>query len=450
MELYDVAIIGAGPGGYVAAIRAAQIGKKVVVVEQGPVGGTCLNVGCIPSKTFLRHAEWALTMRHANEAGLENQLGKVDIRKLVARKVAVVDTLRGGIRHLFQKYKITLVQGRAQFNARNELEVDGKTIKANKTLLATGSVPFVPPIPGLSDLSFDTTDSFFDLESLPSRLVIIGGGVIGVELAFAMAPLGVETCILEVAGDILLSEDPEARQVIKKELKRLGIEVLAGINIQSVAKDHVQLADRQVPFDRLLVATGRVADLALARQLGLKLDERSRFVQVDSSYQTSKAGVYAIGDLIGGLMLAHTASAEGLAAVDSIFGQPGAPVDPNRIPRCVYSFPEIASVGLSEEEARRQGRDVVVKKQPFSGNGRAISAGETAGFVKLITDRKYGEVLGAVIVGAQATEMIHTVLATMQSEGTVQDLSEQIFAHPTLSEVIGETAKSVIFKAIHE
>lgn len=449
LDNYDVVVIGAGPGGYVAAIRAAQLGKKVAVVEEKHLGGACLNVGCIPSKTFLKHSEWLLTLKEANQYGIENQVTHIDIKKLVQRKVKVVSTLRGGIDHLFKKNNITLLQGHAQIGSSGQVTVNNQPVQAKKILIATGSQPFVPPIPGIKDVKYDTTDSFFDMETLPKRLVIIGGGVIGVELAFSMAPLGVETTIVEVAKDILLTEDIEARDIIKKELAKLHINVIIGAKINNVKTGQIELADKSLPFDRLLVATGRHANLELAKQAGVSLTENGKFVKVNTSYQTSKNHIYAIGDIVGGWMLAHAASEEGLVAVDHMFGRTNPGVKQALIPRCVYSFPEIASVGLTEEEAKQKGIDVIIKKQPFAVNGKAISANETDGFVKLIAEKKYGEIIGAVIVGAHATEMIHTILSTMQAEGTIDDLAEQVFAHPTLSEVMGETAKSVVFKAIH-
>lgn len=450
MDSYDVVVVGAGPGGYVAAVRAAQLGKKVAVVEAKQLGGTCLNVGCIPSKTFLKHSEWLLTLQEANKYGVDSKLIGIDIARLVERKKKVVNTLRGGIDHLFKKNKITLFQGQAQIGKDHGIVVNGQVIKARNILLATGSEPFVPPIKGISDVRYDTTDSFFDLQSMPRQLVIIGGGVIGVELAFAMAPLGVETTIVEVARDILLTEDSEARDIIKKELKKLNIKVIAGAKIDHVESGQIVLQDTNIPFDKLLVATGRKANLALASQLGLALSDNGKFIKVDKHYKTSINNVYAIGDVIGGWMLAHAASQEGITAIDKMFGHADSVMKQELVPRCVYSFPEIASVGLTEEDVRSKGMDVTIKKQAFAANGKSISADETTGFVKLIAGKQYGEILGAVIVGAHATEMIHTVLSTMQAEGTIDDLAEQVFGHPTMSEVIGETAKSIIFKAIHE
>ncbi|WP_066568740.1 dihydrolipoyl dehydrogenase [Snodgrassella sp. CFCC 13594] len=451
MERFDLVVIGAGPGGYVAAVRAAQLGKKVAVVEAKAVGGTCLNVGCIPSKTFLKHSEWVQTLQEANHFGIENSITKIDITKLVKRKNSVVKSLQGGIKHLFGKYKIPLYSGLAAVSADKTVRIGNEQIRGEKILLACGSVPFVPPIKGLPEVPYVTTDDFFDLDKLPQQLIIIGGGVIGVELAFAMAPLGVQTTIVEVADDVLLTEDPEAREIVKQHLAKLGITLKVKAKIAGVMDKALQVDGQALPFDKLLVATGRKADLNLAASLKLKLSDNGKFIHVNADYQTSVPGIYAIGDAIGGWMLAHAASQEGIIAVERMFKGSQVDLNQNWVPRGVYSFPEIGSIGLSEAQAKAQyGDQVVVKKQPFAANGKAISANETAGFVKLITEKTYGEILGAVIVGAHATELIHTVGAVMQAEGTVDDLAQQVFAHPTISEVIGETAKSVLFKAIHE
>lgn len=449
MSNYDLVVIGAGPGGYVAAIRAAQLGKKVAVVEKKQLGGTCLNAGCIPSKTFLKHSEWLLTLNTANRYGIKNQVTDINIAKLVKRKCEVVQTLRNGIDYLFKKNSITLIKGEAQINEHQKVIVNGQEIQAKKILLATGSEPSVPPINGLDSVPYDTTDTFFDMQTLPKQLLIIGGGVIGVELAFSMAPLGVKTTIIEVAEDILLTEDKEAREIIKQELKRLNVDLFIGQKIVSIQNNLAILPNQKISFDKLLISTGRKANIGLAKNLGLQLTNNNKFVYVDEQYQTSIKNIYAIGDLIGNWMLAHAASLEGIVAVDRMFNHGNNLVNQNLIPRCVYSFPEIASVGLTEEEAKKQGKNTAVKKQLFATNGKAIAANETVGFIKIIIDKQYGEILGAVIVGSHATEMIHTIAAVIQAEGTVNDLADMCFAHPTLSEVIGETAKSLVFKAIH-
>lgn len=450
MKDFDLVVIGAGPGGYVAALRAAQFGKRVAVVEKKQLGGTCLNVGCIPSKTFLKHSEWALTLKEANRNGLKNDLLEIDLGQLIKRKEQVVGTLQGGIRQLLKKNAIDYYEGEAILAKNGDVQIGSEYIHGDKILLATGSHPFVPSIEGLQSVDYLTTDTFFDMKKLPKSLVIIGGGVIAIELAFAMAPLGVEVSIVEVAPDVLLTEDEDARRLIKAQLKQFGVTVITQANIKKVVKEALYLSEQMIPFDQLLVATGRKANLEIPLRLGLKVTADKKFLSVNTVFQTSQPSIYAVGDVVGGLQLAHAASEEGLAAVSHMFAKEKRVVDNNRIPRCLYTFPEVASVGLSEQQAKELGREVTIKSLPFAGNGKAISALQTQGFVKLITDKTYGEILGAVIVGVHATEMIHTVLAIMASEGTVDELASMVFAHPTLSEILGETAKSVVFKAVHE
>lgn len=449
MKQFDLIVIGAGPGGYVAAIKAAQCGQKVAVVERKNIGGTCLNVGCIPSKAYLKHADWLLSLKEAHQFGTRIAIESIDFSKLVRRKDKIVRTLQGGIEHLFKQNEIAYFTGEASIKGKT-VTVNGEKFSAQNILLATGSSPFVPPIAGIENVPYLTTDTFFDLRELPKQLVIIGGGVIALELAFAMAPLDVSVTILEVAEDILLTEDPEARAIIKKRLQQLNIAVETGVSIQNVTKESVQLySGKVVPFEQLLVATGRKANLALPKEIGLELDESGRFVKVNKYYETSQKGIYAIGDLIGGYMLAHAATAEGLRAVAHMTGNSQEPLNQARIPRCIYTNPEVASFGLSEAEAKQNGYDVKVNKMPYSIIGKAIATDDTEGFVKIISEKKYNEILGAVIVGSHATESIHTILAVSQSEGRVDELANLTFAHPTLSELIGEVSSSLISKAIH-
>lgn len=448
MNRYDLVVVGAGPGGYVGAIRAAQNGLRVAVIEKKALGGTCLNVGCIPSKNYLEHAHWALTFKEAENYGFTFSTPSFDYARLVNHKNQVIKTLQGGIQHLFKQHAIDYIVGEAIVED-GKLLVNNQEIIYEKLLLATGSHPFVPPINGIETVDYFTTDTFFDLTTLPSELAIIGGGVIAVELAFAMQPLGSKVTLIEVAPDILLTEDVEARQLIKQQLLAMGIKVITKAKIERVSKEAIYLADQAISFSHLLVATGRKPNLELAKQLNVTLDEQGRFVKVNPYYQTNQKNIYAIGDLIGGYQLAHAASAEGLKAVAAICNKPTYPVLKEEVPRCIYTSPEVASFGLNEQEAKEQYQEITIKKVPFAGNGKAIATNHTQGFIKLIMDQQYHQILGAVIVGTGATEMIHTLLATKKAEGTIDELADMTFAHPTLSEVIGEGANGLLGQAIH-
>ncbi|WP_085060236.1 dihydrolipoyl dehydrogenase [Staphylococcus haemolyticus] len=447
-ESYDLIVVGAGPGGYVAAIRAAQLGQKVAIVEKTNAGGTCLNVGCIPSKTLLEHGTKAHDIRKANDWGIETQGMKVNFSKLVQRKQHIVNTLTGGVKQLLKKNKVTFIKGEATVTKDLEVKVSNQSYQAKDIILATGSKPFIPPIEGLNDIKYETTDTFFDIETLPKQLAIIGGGVIATELASSMADLGVEVTMIEVNEDILLTEIEEVRELLKDHLKNQSIRILTGAKISKVTTSKVILDNHEdVSFDTLLVATGRQPNIKVAEDLDINMD--GKFVQVDEHYQTTINHVYAIGDLVKGYQLAHSASSHGLHVVETLAGLKPTPVSPNNITRCIYTRLEAASVGLSESQAKEAGYDVSVTQSSFQGNAKALVKGEVQGFIKIVTDKAYGEVLGAFIVGPHATDLISEVLGVKASEGTMNELSNIIQPHPSLSEAIGESANAYFGKAIH-
>ncbi len=444
MKHYDVLIIGAGPGGYIAAEEAARLGKSVAVIDRQAIGGTCLNVGCIPSKAYLEHAHWIHSMSKAQQYGMQVEFDGVDFTQLYERKNKVVSSLQKGILSTFKSLNIDFIEGEAIYTANNTFEVNGEKITYGDVLLATGSQPFVPPIPGLSSQEYLTTDTFFSMEELPEKLVIIGGGVIAVELAFAMEALGVDVTMLEVAKDILLTEDEDARKIIKQKLKnRMTVET--EVAIKNVSDNAVELVgDKQYPYDQLLIATGRKPNTELAQAMNVALDKQGKFIAVDEYYQTFKEHVYAIGDVIGGYTLAHSASAEGIKAVRAMNGMKERPILNRFVPRSLFTNPEVATFGLSEEEAKNQGYDVVVGQLPFGFNGRAIAVDQTDGFIKLMVDRKYGEILGAVICGPEATEILHQVLTLVEAEGTIYELASTVYSHPTVSELVQDVAKAIV------
>lgn len=447
-DSYDLIVVGAGPGGYVAAIRAAQLGQKVAIVEKTNAGGTCLNVGCIPSKTLLEHGTKAHDIRKANDWGIETQGMKVNFSKLVQRKQHIVSTLTGGVKQLLKKNKVNFIKGEATVTKDLEVKVGNQSYQAKDIILATGSKPFIPPIEGLNDIKYETTDTFFDIETLPKQLAIIGGGVIATELASSMADLGVEVTMIEVNEDILLTEIEEVRELLKDHLKNQSIRILTGAKISKVTTSKVILDNHEdVSFDTLLVATGRQPNIKVVEDLDIDMD--GKFVQVDEHYQTTINHVYAIGDLVKGYQLAHSASSHGLHVVETLAGLKPTPVSPNNITRCIYTRLEAASVGLSESQAKEAGYDVSVTQSSFQGNAKALVKGEVQGFIKIVTDKAYGEVLGAFIVGPHATDLISEVLGVKASEGTMNELSNIIQPHPSLSEAIGESADAYFGKAIH-
>lgn len=449
-EKYDVAVIGGGPGGYVAAIRLAQYGKKVVLFEANNLGGTCLNVGCIPSKSLLRSAEIVETIKRSEEFGVMSKGFNIDYKVIKSRKDEIVNQLVTGVGYLLKKNNITIKNEYVESIEQSEVLTKENRYDVSQIILATGSKPFVPKIAGIDEIEFDTTDTIFQWTELPDKMVIIGGGVIGVEMAQAFASFDVEVTVVEVAEEILLTEDKAARDLVRNHLKDQGVHIIEHASIKKIEKGMLKLQDKTIPFDKVLIATGRKNNLELAKKLNVALSENQKFVEVNENMQTSIKHIYAIGDIIPGLQLAHAASHEGSIAAAHICKEPFKAGDSNAVPRCVYTTPEIASFGMDLETALNQGFDAHVYQYDLSGNGKAMAYGDTQGFVKIISEQKYGEILGAVICGPHATELISTILAVKESEGTVFEMKDQIFAHPTVSESIGEASLDYFDLAIHK
>ncbi|WP_342028021.1 dihydrolipoyl dehydrogenase [Lentibacillus halodurans] len=462
MKTYNLAIIGAGPGGYVAAIRAAKEGLSVALVTGGDLGGTCLNRGCIPSKTMLKHAEVIEHIKDAKTYGITVNDFSFSIKDMVDRKHKVVNTLKNGIKSLMKQNKVDVYQGYGHIaedktvTIENGGSLDGlETIQADNVILANGSKPFVPELPGIEDVDYYTSDTIFNIDDVPEHLVIMGGGVIGLEIACIFNSLNTKVEIVEMADRILPGEDPDASDFLRRELGKKGIGIHTNAKITGIRKDDQQKAvefeagdgsKSMIETDSVLVAVGRTPNLTGIENLGVHFD--GRFVKVDQRFETSIAGIYAVGDLIGGYQLAHAASDEGIRAVNHILGEAN-PQAESIIPRCVYTFPEIASVGITEVQAKEKGYNVKTKKVDIAANGKAIAAGETSGFMKLIADDKYGEVLGVVMVGSHVTEMISQATSYMHLEGTVDEIDSMVFPHPTVSESLGEAGSAWLEKGIH-
>ena len=444
METYDLAVIGAGPGGYVAAIHAAKSGLKVALVEKDKVGGACYNVGCIPSKIMLEHSKLVQEIRRGTDWGITVPTINIDFPKLMRRKDAVVDELLHNIEEFIENAQISLIYGEASVSQERIVTVGDESFEAKKVILATGSHPFVPSFKGIETADYYTTDTFFSIKELPKQLIIIGGGVIAIEMAFALAPMGTKVTVLNHSTDILQTEEPDARPIIKENMKKLGIELVTDFTFEEIRGHEIHTSRGIFTYENLLFATGRRPNIGIAKELNLAMD--GRLIAVNNHYETSIPGIFAIGDLVGGFQLAHSASAEGIHAVDYILGKYPRVINQQEIPRCVYTHPEIATFGMLEHEAPA---DAIVTKMYLPTNPKALLEGNTQGFMKFVASPE-GDIYGACVVGDGATEMINAMLAAKVAGGSVKDLARMIFPHPTVSEHIGDAASAVFGKAIHQ
>ncbi|MER8884070.1 dihydrolipoyl dehydrogenase [Mesorhizobium sp. M0816] len=465
---YDVVIIGSGPGGYVCAIKAAQLGLKTAVVEKNPTfGGTCLNIGCIPSKALLHASEMFAEAGHSFDAlGVEIGAPKLNLGKMMAHKDATVTANVNGVAFLFKKNKIDSFRGTGKVVAAGKVSVtsdDGKVeeIETKNIVIATGSD--VAGIPGV-EVDFDekvivSSTGALSLDKVPGHLVVVGGGVIGLELGSVWARLGAKVTVVEFLDTILGGMDGEVSKQFQRLLSKQGFEFRLGAKVTGVAKAKKGAtvtfepvkggAAETIEADAVLIATGRRAysDALGLKETGVDVDERGR-VKTDGHLRTNVPGIYAIGDVIAGPMLAHKAEDEGVAVAETIAGQAGH-VNYDVIPSVVYTTPEIASVGKTEEELKKAGIDYKAGKFPFSANGRARAMLHTDGFVKILADKASDRVLGVHIVGFGAGEMIHEAAVLMEFGGSSEDLARTCHAHPTMSEAVKEAALATFFKPIH-
>jgi dihydrolipoamide dehydrogenase len=458
---YDIVIVGGGPGGYTAAIRAAQLGMQAAIVERDRLGGVCLNWGCIPTKALLRNAEILSLFQHADEWGITFENLRVDFPRIIKRSRGVADRVSKGVEYLMKKNSVTVIPGTARLLSADTVEVRAKgsttfSIKAKHIILATGARP--RPLP---NVPFDrkrilTSTEAMTLSELPASMVIVGAGAIGVEIASFYAALGTRVTLVEMLPSILPMEDAELTKLLASSLKKRGIEILTGSRVERAQADEksvtVQVEGpdgaRSLPADVALVAIGvqgNVEQLGL-ETLGVRF-ERGRCI-VDKHYRTNVPGVYAIGDVIGPPWLAHVATAEAISCVEAIAGRETAGVDYANVPGCTYCTPQLASVGFTEEMAKAEGHEVRVGRFPFRPLGKAMAIGETEGMVKLVFDARYGELLGAHILGADATELIAEAVLARKLEATGPDLYRTIHAHPTLSEAFMEAAAAAYGEAI--
>ena len=451
---FDVVVIGGGPAGYVAAIRAAQVGGKVAIVEKSELGGTCLNRGCIPTKTFLKNAEIIEGIEMSSKRGiiLENEKFTVDMPKVVSLKNEIVKTLTNGVQGLLKSNSIKIFKGVGKINKDKDVVINGeKVLRTNKIILAGGSKVGSVNIPGIESKRVLTSDDILDLKELPKSLAVIGGGVVGVELGQAYLSFGSEVTVIEMMDRIVPGVDREASETLRKALEKKGMKILTSSKIKEIIDEgdklRIKLEDKEdVVAEKALLSIGRVPDLEAVGELDLEM-ERGK-IKVDKYMETSVEGVYAPGDINGIKMLAHAAFRMGeVAAENAILGN-HREIKLETTPSAIYTIPEVGMVGLTEEEAKEK-YDISVGKFAFVGNGRALASGDTTGFVKVIADKKYGEILGVHIVGQSAAEIINEASSLMTMEITVDEVIKTIHGHPTFSEALFEACADVLGEAIH-
>lgn len=460
MARYDLAVIGAGPGGYVAAIRASQLGAHTVLIDKDELGGTCLNLGCIPTKTMIASAEAYRTIKEAADYGivLEGEV-HIDMARIIERKDKIVSTLLKGVHSLIKSRGITYLQGHARYTSPTTIEVAGEgateAIEAASSIIATGSRPSSLPSLLLDGETIISSDEAVQLRELPSHLLIIGAGVVGCEFAFLFNELGSRVTMVEMLGRALPFEDGETSQLIEREIKKRKIELHTDTTVEKVERREgggllaTLMGGETIEADRALVSVGRrlnTDDLGL-EAAGVEVEEGGR-IAVNERMQTSVASIYAIGDVVGEPLLAHKASAEGIVAAENAVGR-NRVMNYDVVPAGIFTIPEVGTVGLTEEEAVERGLSYRVGRFPFRASGKAICAGETVGQVKVIAEAESDQIIGVHIVGDHAAELIHEAAAAMQAGMTATELGDLVHAHPTLAEAIMEAAHDVHDQATH-
>jgi len=458
-QKFDVVVVGTGPGGYVSAIRAAQLGLTVATVEDDRPGGVCLNWGCIPTKALLRNAEVVHLFEKAETFGITVQGMQADYAAAVQRSRGVADRMAKGVEFLFRKNKITLFPGTGLLKAKNVVEVKGKdgtatTLEAGRAvILATGSEPKSLPGVAIDEKLVISSNGAVRNEAKPKSIIVIGAGAVGVEFADVYRSYGVEVTLLEALPRIVPIEDEEVSAQLTRSLSRRGITIKTGVKVSAVkpggAGVVVDTDGGRFEAEQVLMAVGRGARTKGVGLEALGVAMERGFVKVSPTMETSVKGIYAIGDMAGAPLLAHKAMAEGVVAAEAIAGKHPRPVDYGNVPSCTYCRPQVASIGLTEAKAKDGGREVAIGKFPFTANGKAVALGETEGFVKVVADKKTGEILGVHIIGPEATEMIHEFAVGRTLEATVDEIMHTIHAHPTLSEAALEATLAALGQAIH-
>jgi len=460
---YDVVIVGSGPGGYVAAIRASQLGLKTAVVERESLGGICLNWGCIPTKSLLKSAQVLEYLQHAESYGIVIEgKAKADFKKVVERSRSVADGMSNGIQFLFKKNKIEVIKGTGKLKSKGVVAVtgeDGKVtdVEASHIILATGARSRELPNLKQDGKKIIGYRQAMTLDKLPESMVVVGSGAIGSEFANFYTTMGTKVTLVEFLPNVVPVEDEEVSKQLERSFKKMGMTVMTNSTVEKVdtsgAKCKVTIKTKKgeetVEADIVLSAVGiapNIENIGL-EELGIVVEKGK--VKVDDYYRTNVAGIYAIGDIVAGPALAHVASAEGIACVEKIAGHHPNPVDYGNIPGCTYTSPEVASVGMTEKAAKEAGYSIKVGKFPFTASGKASAAGAKDGFVKLIFDEKYGELLGAHMIGANVTEMIAELVLARKLETTGEEIIKAVHPHPTMSEAVMEAAAAAYGEVIH-
>jgi len=446
MRTFDLVVIGAGPGGYVAAIRAAQLGLRVAVVERDRPGGVCVNWGCIPSKAILKSADLYRQMQNAADFGITVKGLSVDYAQVIRRSRKVAERMSKGVSFLFRKNGIEMIAANAKVLSPTTVKAGDEEIGAKNILVAVGTA--VRGLPGIAPdgKTVLSSDDALAQETIPGSVVVLGGGAVGVEFAYIYRTFGAEVTVVEMEDQLLPRTDREVAKELEKSFKKQGIRVLTSAPAKGLDKAAGALIvstggkEEKLPAEKFLVAVGRkpLTDGLGLEACGVKLTKG--YIDVDDSLRTACPTVYAIGDVIGGMLLAHEASAEGVAAAEIIAGLTVRPPDRDRIPSCIFCQPEVATVGLSEEEAKKRGIKVLVSKFPFTALGRAVASGHTEGFVKMVAEERYGEVIGCHIIGHGASDIIAELGLARTLEATYHEIGKTVHAHPTLPEAIREAA----------
>ena len=468
---YDLVVVGGGTGGYVAAIRASQLGLKTAIVDKGKLGGTCLHKGCIPSKALLRSAEVYATAKHSKDFGIITNDVSFDFSLVQDRKNKIIDQLHKGVQHLMKQGKIDVYEGLGRILGPSifspmpgtiSVEMnngeDNEMLLPKNVIIATGSRPRTLPGLEIDGEYVMSSDEALQLESLPSSIIIVGGGVIGIEWASMLKDFGVDVTVIEYADRIIPTEDKEISKEMQRLMKKKGIKLVTSAKVlaETIVKDNgvaisaeVKGTVKEFKAEKILVSVGRQANIEGIGLENTEIQVEKGFIVTNEFFQTKESHIYAIGDVIGGLQLAHVASHEGIIAVEHIIGKDPSPLNYNLVSRCIYSNPEVSSVGITEDQALEKGHKVKIGKFSFRAIGKALVFGESDGFVKIVADEETNDILGVHMIGPHVTDMITEAGLAMVLDATPWEIAHTIHPHPTLSEAIGEAALAVDGKAIH-